>query len=746
MRLKSVLSVFFFVLLFSNNLVVFSQNRLVIQAEEGTYSGKTDQQHPGFTGSGFVDTENAVGAYLQIEFSVKDIGETTIHIFYAHGKTDDRTASVHLNKQLSVASLSFPPTGAFTSWSEIQAQVVLVAGTNVLKLMALTSGGLVNIDKIEIEGEAGPIQYKLNLNITGGGTVNVSPNAAYYDAGTVLALDAVDTDLSRFDHWEGALSGTEKHQTLVMDKTQTVKACFVKTKASVYHCSPNGNDATADGSFEKPFYNVQKAIDLASGGDTIYLKGGPYNYSTRININQSGDEKNSIALFSIPGQRAILDFSSMADADANQGIRLTGSYWHFFGFDISGAGDNGLLIERNKPSGGSYSDVAALTDQAHHNTIEFCNFYRNRDSGLQLKNLAENNRIVNCDSYFNRDASDGDADGFAPKMTVGTGNYFYGCRAWQNSDDGWDLYLKCKDDGFPQDMVTTIENCWCWNNGFLEDGSESEGNGNGFKLGGSGDKDERHDAVLIRCLAFDNLQKGFDQNNNMGNMTLINCTGFATPYTSNSSHYTYRIDGTTLPKGKKLIEINNLAVWDGETNRKKSKWALCEMLGGQASTCNYQVADSNFVSVVPDGVDAARKVDGSLPDIDFMKIKPGNQLLIDKGTLDEKTSFLGSAPDLGCFEALNTLGITLKMIGNEFVVYPNPCRHRAQAIVKNCGFGNLNCKIFDEMGREVFCSSIWSDGEEIKTFELPVNQLRQGVYFLVVKNWFKSYSSRLIVL
>lgn len=710
-----------------------AQNRLILQAENGVFSGTVETEHAGYTGSGFVDTENATGSYLQFEFSIKDAGETIIHIFYAHGKTDNRLAAVYLNDSLAVASLSFPPTGAFTTWVEQQTKVVLNAGTNVLRLVALTSGGLVNIDRIEVEGEQGPVQYKLNLMVTGNGTVRVSPQGPYFNEGTEVTLEAIDNEVARFDHWEGALDGTGHVGKLMMDRACTVKACFVKIKASVYYCAPDGNDLDGDGSAGHPFFNLQKAVDLVSGGDTIYMKGGVYPYSTRININTGGDEKNPIALLSVPGERAMLDFSSMADADANQGIRLTGSYWHFYRLDITGAGDNGLLIERNKPSGGSYSDVVALTDQAHHNCIEFCSFYRNRDSGIQLKNLAENNSIINCDSYYNRDSSDGDADGFAPKMTVGTGNYFYGCRAWQNSDDGWDLYLKCEEDGFPQDMLTTIENCWCWNNGFLEDGTEGDGNGNGFKLGGSSDKNQRHDVVLIRCLSFNNLQKGFDQNNNMGNMTLINCTGFATPYTSNSSHYTYRIDGTTLPEGKKLVEINNLAVWDGITSRTKSKWALCEMKGGEATTCNYQVSDSNFVSVSPVGVDAPRKEDGNLPDIDFMKIKPGNRLLIDAGTRTDGLSFWGEQPDLGCFETLATGRENLRTPEADLILFPNPCHDRVTISWNQPATGLVVLDLFDASGHKVLQKAICQGKISGGLLGLTLPNLKPGLYVLNIK-------------
>ena len=202
----------------------------------------------------------------------------------------------------------------------------------------------------------------------------------------------------------------------------------------VIWCSPDGNDATADGSETNPFFDLQKAVDIAQPGDRIWMKAGTYVYDKRININdRNGEADKLIEVFGKDGQ-AVLDFSGMPyHAHSNnpyQGVRLTSSYWHFKNIDICKASDNGMLIERNKPTGGSASDIINRTQDGHDNIIELCNFYQNGDTGLQMKNLAANNKVINCDSYLNCDEDEGDADGFAPKLSVGENNYFYGCRAW----------------------------------------------------------------------------------------------------------------------------------------------------------------------------------------------------------------------------------------------------------------------------------------------------------------------------
>lgn len=430
---------------------------------------------------------------------------------------------------------------------------------------------------------------------------------------------------------------------------------------NIYYCDPDGDDTAADGSIDHPFYSLQKAVDLVQPGDTIYMNAGTYKYGTRVNISTVG-ERNSgrIALFA-RGGRAVLDFSQMADEDNNQGIRHVGSYWHYFGLDIVGAGDNGLLIERNKPSGGSYSDIAANTTQGHDNIIENCRFIRNRDTGLQMKNLAANNLVINCDAFYNTDSTHGDADGFAVKISHGDGNYFYGCRAWQNSDDGWDQFIK-KEGGFPDDITTTLENCWAFANGYLENGTQSEGNGNGFKMGSN---EGRNNIIMNRCLAFDNVNKGFDQNHNTGHMILNNCAGYANKEGDNKSRFTYRLD-EPVAANHEIRLTNCVAISDGIADRNKSEYAIYSVVGTMV-TCDMNTLPSDYLSIDTKEMTGDRDEMGNLPEVKFMHIVEGNYKLIDAGTEVAPyagqnphavgITFNGAAPDLGAFETGTPSGL-----------------------------------------------------------------------------------------
>ncbi len=536
---------------------------------------------------------------------------------------------------------------------------------------AVTAGAIEVIDDLTTESTVA-VNARIKITDDGGAAVTAAgyivettgvpaTDAAAYRAGDNLYAVTLslmpETTYTLTPYAENSVG-----RTLGEPVSYTTPKNEVKEYAhNVYYCDPAGDDATADGSELKPFFSLQKAADLVGPGDIIYMNAGTYKYSARVNLKAVG-EKNSgkISLFA-RGGRAVLDYDAMEVADNNQGIRLTGSYWHIYGLDIYNAGDNGMLIERDKPSGGSYADIAANTHQGHHNVVENCSFVRNADTGLQMKNLAAYNLVINCDAYFNIDPGEGNADGFAVKISHGDGNYFYGCRAWRNSDDGWDQFIK-KEGGFPDDITTTLDNCWAFENGYLENGQPCSGNGNGFKMGSD---QGRNNIIMNRCLAFENLQKGFDQNHNTGHMILNNCTGYSAKYTDNKSHYTYRID-EPVAAGHEVRFTNCLAISDGIADRNKSDYAPYSITGTQV-TCDFNALPDDFVSISTEGTDGPRDEDGNLPDLDFMKIRPDNARLIDAGTPvtpypgqsvhSAGITFNGAAPDLGCFETGTPSGI-----------------------------------------------------------------------------------------
>jgi hypothetical protein len=399
------------------------------------------------------------------------------------------------------------------------------------------------------------------------------------------------------------------------------------------HVSPAGDDANP-GTLGAPFKTVQKAVAVAEPGDMIYLRVGIYPNSQTITIAKSGTAAARIKLWAYPGEKPVLDFSTQPYGSSNRGVLLTtgGNYWDFKGLEIMRAGDNGVKVE------GSYI------------RFEQCVFHDNGDSGLQIgfahetsnpgANLAAFIEVINCDSYMNYDSDNrgSDADGFAAKLHCGQGIVFIGCRAWKNSDDGWDL--------FETDAAVVIRDCWTWHSGdgALYPGTGSfQGNGNGFKLGGNGTGgSSKGTHQLINSVSFNNKYKGNAQgitnNSHTDGLIVSNCLSFS----NGTSAYNYFMEGGGQPMILKNCvsfpragSATNVSL-DSEAGNQNNSWSL-----------PVSANENDYVDLSEAAAEATRKADGSLPD-GFARLVSGSDL-IDKG-VNVGVPFNGAAPDLGPIE------------------------------------------------------------------------------------------------
>lgn len=351
----------------------------------------------------------------------------------------------------------------------------------------------------------------------------------------------------------------------------------------------------------------------------------PLSYQWYFSTN-TGTPTAPIRLWAYPGEMPVLNFTNQPYGAANRGVLLTttANWWEFRGLEICYAGDNAVKVEGS------------------HQRFDQCVFHHNGDTGLQIGfghtdenpggQLAAFVEVVNCDSYLNYDpdSNGGDADGFAAKMHCGQGIVFTGCRAWENSDDGWDL--------FETDYSVVISNCWTWKSGV------AQGNGNGFKLGGNGSGgDSKGTHYAYHCVAFGHKVNGFTQNSHKDGLVVINCLSFS----NGSSGYNYFMEGS-LNSGTQNVFKNNASVPRSGTNgggfiednspaQQNNSWNL-------AVTVNA----ADYVDLSETAAKAARNPDGSLP-ARFARLTFGSDL-IDKG-VDVGMSFNGAAPDLGPYEA-----------------------------------------------------------------------------------------------
>ena len=393
--------------------------------------------------------------------------------------------------------------------------------------------------------------------------------------------------------------------------------------AKEYYVAPDGND-TAVGSMEKPFATWQKGHDVANPGDTIFLRGGIYKVksNSRYGITfsgRNGQPNKLIKFWAWPGESPVLDCSGMtAEIAGLAGIYIENSYWHFKGIEV-----RGVPMNISSPRGAN--GITGINCQ--HNIFENINSHHHEGSGLRLYRESSFNLILNSDFHHNYDPftpndPGGNADGASIAFTSGkaVGNIFRGCRAWMNSDDGYDLWKA--------EAPITFENCWAFWNGYIPDTKKLGGDGNGFKMGRNKSGPEH---ALHRCLAFENRAHGFDDNVCMGPQQWYNNTAFNNGMANFNAIQPFHHDLR-----------NNFSI--GAENR------LADDVSEQHNSWNLGVAvkDSDFLSVDSSGMDGPRKLDGSLPDLPFLKLVAQSNV-IDQG-LNVELSFLGIAPDLGCYE------------------------------------------------------------------------------------------------
>lgn len=140
----------------SDNLIKTS---IKYEAEYSSLSGNTiatkasvNNNHTGFSGTGFVDKFESNGAALTFYSKVNNSGIYNLPIRYANGDLKDKSLSVYVNGVYE-DKVTFEPTGNWDTWNTALASVKLAAGNNSIKLVYDTNAddtGFVNIDYIEV--------------------------------------------------------------------------------------------------------------------------------------------------------------------------------------------------------------------------------------------------------------------------------------------------------------------------------------------------------------------------------------------------------------------------------------------------------------------------------------------------------------------------------------------------------------------------------------------------------------------
>ena len=420
-------------------------------------------------------------------------------------------------------------------------------------------------------------------------------------------------------------------------------------QATDYYVATTGSDSNA-GTMAAPFATLQKGVNTAVAGDTVWIRGGTYNITTPatsgagINFTKSGTATGPINYFAYQSEVPVFDFTNMVISTTGytHGFVINASYLHFKGLEIRYVPMNTFSNNGVAVTGGGY-DI-----------FELLNMHHNSGNGIFIgSKTAGGHQILNCDAHDNYDATSSqgqgqNADGFGVHyQTTGATTIIRGCRSWWNSDDGYDL--------INQEVPVTVENSWAFGNGYAMYGTfnPADGNGNGFKMGSSA-TGVRH--LVQNNVAWKNKASGFYANHSTGGNTWYNNTSFMNGTQYNMLASPAGMPDTTITLTGALAHImrNNI----GYPNKNSYMTGVDTMfntwdLGITPAAKDFASITDPSVSMTGLAVESSgalgpRAADGSMPAVDFLKLAAGSQM-IDKGT-DVGLPFAGAAPDLGAYE------------------------------------------------------------------------------------------------
>jgi hypothetical protein len=120
------------------------------QAEAATLSGAVQStEWAGFTGTGYADYVNLSSDYVEFQnVPSASAGNRTLRFRFANGGTTGRTLNLTINGA-SAGTVTFAPTGSWTTWTTIDVTNALAAGNNVIRLTASGQSGP-NLDSLTV--------------------------------------------------------------------------------------------------------------------------------------------------------------------------------------------------------------------------------------------------------------------------------------------------------------------------------------------------------------------------------------------------------------------------------------------------------------------------------------------------------------------------------------------------------------------------------------------------------------------
>lgn len=425
-------------------------------------------------------------------------------------------------------------------------------------------------------------------------------------------------------------------------------SCFVfPLSADVLYMAPDGDDS-ASGAIDAPLATFPAAYARMEGGDTLYFRGGTYhvtdgqvmkydkNYAYVFALEKAGTPGSKTCFMGYPGERPVFNFSALQLDGRHRfaAFYLGADNLHLRNFDIVGVPVRVLGHTQSECVAARKGSDCIVENIAMHDGMAI-GYYQTAGS---------NNLVLNCDAYNNYDdysegAYGGNVDGFgfhlgSPEYTD---NVIRNCRAWRNSDDGFDL-INCK-------APVEIDHCWAFYNGFKPTANPADtvtfvsaGDGNGFKAGGYGMKPGKTKCPDIvpryyihHCVAYHNKANGLYSNHHLGGSRWENNSSWDNRGNYNMVNRKSEREVVDVPGyGHELTGNVSYTYADG---MRSGHLVNCDMTRSSLVNNSFAPADSAvtvtgdmFVSIAPAELFLPRDADGNLPRINFLRAKKGSPI------------------------------------------------------------------------------------------------------------------------
>ncbi|MFI9556783.1 glycoside hydrolase family 75 protein [Nonomuraea endophytica] len=238
------------------------------EAENATnVQGVAEANHPGFSGTGFVNSDNAAGPYTEWTVRAPAAGTATLALRFANGTATARTADVAVNGTLVSAGRSFGPTGAWSTWATSTLTATLRAGDNTVRVTSTGAGGNPNLDFLEATtADAPATEYQAESAVLSQASVATN-HAGYTGSGFVDYVNAP----GGYIEWSVNVAEAGVH-------TLTVRYANGTTAARPMDLAVNGATAAAGVAFPgtgawSTWTDKQVAVTLAAGVNTVRATG-----------------------------------------------------------------------------------------------------------------------------------------------------------------------------------------------------------------------------------------------------------------------------------------------------------------------------------------------------------------------------------------------------------------------------------------------------------------------------------------